>query len=269
MSILNKLERKFGRFGIPNLTLLFIFPQVALYVLSIGRPKMLEGLVLVPGLVLKGEWWRLITFLVIPPFTNALFAFFFWYLFYLMGTALENYWGTFRYNIYLLIGYAATVAASFLTPDFPSSNAFLQGSVFLAFAFLYPDFQLLIFFILPVKIKYVAAVTWIWYLLIMVFGQWGSRLLVLASIINFLIFFADDIVYRIKTGRRHMVGQASRFGASRKTEEPFHHCMVCGITDKTHPDMDFRYCPDCQGTYGYCTDHLNNHQHIVAEKTAN
>ena len=145
MSILNKLERRFGNLGIPNLTIILIAPQVVLYVLSIGRPDFLKGLYLVPTLVLAGQWWRLITFLVIPPFTNPIFAFFFWYLFFLMGTALDNYWGTFRYNIYVLIGYLATLAVAFLTPGAQASNGFLQGSIFLAFAFLYPDFQMLIF----------------------------------------------------------------------------------------------------------------------------
>lgn len=266
MSILNKLERRFGNLGIPNLTVVLIVPQVALYVLSLGRPEILSGLYLVPALVLEGQWWRLITFLVVPPFiTFPLFAFFFWYMFFLMGNALEGYWGTFRYNIYLLIGYLATLAVTFLTPGAQASNGFLQGSVFLAFAFLYPDFQMLIFFILPVKIKWIAVITWIWYLYMVVFGGWSARLLVLASVCNFLVFFWNDIVYRIKTGQRQMAGQATRFGASNKGDQPFHRCAVCGITDQTHPDMDFRYCQECQGTLGYCSDHLTNHHHI--EKT--
>lgn len=262
MSILNKLERRFGNLGIPNLTVVLIVPQVALYVLSIGRPEILNGLYLIPALVLEGQWWRLITFLVIPPFTNPIFAFFFWYMFFLMGGALEGYWGSFRYNIYLLIGYLATLAVTFLTPGATASNGFLQGSVFLAFAFLYPDFQLLIFFIIPVKIKWIAGLTWIYYIYIVVFGNWPSRLLVLASVCNFLIFFYTDIVHRIKTGQRHMAGQATRFGASNKGDQPFHRCTVCGITDQTHPDMDFRYCQECSGTLGYCSDHLANHQHL-------
>ncbi len=86
-----------------------------------------------------------------------MFAFFFWYLFYLMGTALERSWGTFRYNVFLLIGYVDTVGVAFIVPDVPANNAFLQGSVFLAFAYLFPDFVMYIFFILPVKIKWLGA----------------------------------------------------------------------------------------------------------------
>lgn len=262
MRILDQLERKYGRYGVPNVTVGLIFLQVIAYILSISRLEILHGLYLKPSLVLEGQIWRLFTFLAVPPITNPIFAFFFWYLFYLMGTALENHWGTFRYNIYLLIGYIATVAVSFLVPDTVSTNLFLQGSVFLAFAFLYPDFVIYIFFILPVKIKWLALLTWIGYFFTLVFGGWSSRLLVLASICNFLLFFAADIRERIKTGKRHMEFQAKRT-AQHSKKEPFHRCVVCGITDITNPDMDFRYCPECKDTPGYCSEHLPNHQHIT------
>jgi hypothetical protein len=265
MSLLDRLERKLGRFAVPHVTLALIVFQVGAYIviqasLRQGQESAAQRLLLIPERVLAGEVWRLVTFLVVPPVTNLIFAFFFWYLFYLMGTALERHWGVFRYNVYLLIGYIATVAVSFLTPDMPSSNGYLQASVFLAFAFLYPDFVLHLFFILPVKIKWLALLTWIGYVLALVFGGWLTRLLVLASVCNFLLFFGRDIVERIQAGRRHMAGQAARFAVREPTY--FHRCTVCGITDRTHPDMDFRYCSKCEGTYGYCMEHLHNHEHV-------
>ncbi len=147
-----KLEREFGRYAVARTTEGLILLQVITYVLTYARPEIVQSLYLIPAFVLQGEVWRLFTFLAVPPVTNPIFAFFFWYIFYMMGTALEGHWGTFRYNIYVLIGFIATVALSFLTPASPATNAFLQGSVYLAFAFLYPDFQLYLFFILPVKI---------------------------------------------------------------------------------------------------------------------
>lgn len=264
MSLLDKLERKYGRYEIPNLTLGFIFLQVPVFVISYSRPEILQALYLVPALVLQGEWWRVLSFLAVPPITNPIFAFFFWYMFYLMGSALEGHWGAFRYNIFLLIGYFATVAVSFLVPNSPSSNAFLQGSVFLAFAFLFPDFQLFLFFIIPVKIKYLALLTWIGYFLTLVFGSWLSRLLVLASICNFLFFFGNDILYRIRSGKRSMAFQAKQF-AGRNENQPFHTCTICSITDLSHPDMDFRYCPECAGSACYCADHIRGHEHLKAE----
>lgn len=262
MSLLDKLERKYGRYEIPNVTLAFIFVQVPVYIFSMARPELIGLLSLVPQLVLQGQWWRLLSFLAVPPVTNPIFAFFFWYMFYLMGTALESHWGAFRYNIFILIGYFATLLASFLVPDVPSSNGFLQASVFLAFAYLFPDFQIFIMFILPVKIKYLAIITWVLYFYKFAVGPMNIRLLVLSSVLNFLIFFGRDIWYQMRTGKRSMVFQAKQF-AGRDESKPFHTCTVCGITDLSQPDMDFRYCPDCAGSACYCTDHIRNHDHLL------
>ena len=272
MNFLTKLEQKLGRFAVPHLTLGLIACQVLVFLaiqvqVNPERQQAFEHrLLLIPDLVMAGEVWRLITFLVVPPITNVIFAFFFWYLFYLMGTALEYNWGSFRFNLYLLIGYLATVAVSFLEPNSPSSNGYLQASVFLAFAFLFPDFELYIMFLLPVKIKWMALLTWIGYGFTLLFGEWLSRFLVLASVANYLLFFGKDIIDRVKVGRRRMAVQAARL---KVKEPPYNHrCTICGITDKTNPSMDFRYCSKCAGARGFCTEHLRNHEHITTEEAA-
>jgi len=258
MSLLNNLERKLRRYAIPNVTLYLILGQALFFVFNLSGRFILDRVVLIPGLVLMGEWWRLITFLFIPPLTNPIFAFFAWYLFYLMGSALEGHWGSFRYNLFLLVGYVATVAVSFLMPLYPATNLFIGGSVFLAFAFLYPDFQLYIFFILPVKIKWLALLTWIGYAYKVLTGTGSDRLLVLASLGNYFLFFGKDIYWRIKTGRRRMTEQTRQFSGKK---EAFHTCAVCGKPDISHPQMEFRYCSDCGGL-GYCKDHIFNHKHV-------
>ncbi len=257
MSLLDKLERKLQRLAVPNITLYLIMGQVLLFVASMSGRFDLIRVVMIPDLVIAGEWWRLITFIFIPPTTNVVFAFFGWYLFYLMGNALEGHWGAFRYDLFLLIGYLFTVAVSFLIPGSAATNVFIGGSVFLAFAFLYPDFVLYIFFILPVKIKWLALLTWIGYGFTLITGSWQTRLLVLASIGNFLLFFGRDIFWKIKTGKRKMASQVREFSGSR---EPFHRCTVCGVTDRSNPNMEFRYCRECGGL-GYCKDHIFNHEH--------
>lgn len=258
MDLLNDLERKFRRYAVSNITLYLILGQVLFFVFDMSGRFILERVVLIPDRVLAGEWWRLITFLFIPPLTNPIFAFFAWYLFYLMGNALEGHWGPFRYNLFLVIGYLVTVAVTFLFPFSSATNIFIGGSVFLAFAFLYPDFTLYIFFIIPVKIKWLALLTWIGYAYQVLFGSWPTRLLVLASISNFLLFFGRDILWRMKTGKRAMATQARQFSGKK---EAFHTCAACGITDVSHPRMEFRYCPECGGL-GYCNDHIFNHEHI-------
>src|SRR5262245_36542156 len=143
MSLLSKLNAKFGRYGVPNLTVILIIGQVFTYVasrLDLNNQKLdvLDRLRLYPDRVLAGEWWRVLTFVFDPPGMNVIFAFFFWYLFYLMGTTLEVTWGAFRYNIYLLIGYIATVSCAigvYLASGgwipIPATNVFLYGTVFL------------------------------------------------------------------------------------------------------------------------------------------
>jgi len=262
MSLLDKLERKLRRYAISNVTLYLIIGQVLFFLFAISGRFVLERVVLIPDRVLMGEWWRLITFLFIPPLTNPIFAFFAWYLFYLMGSALESHWGAFRYNLFLLIGYIVTVAVSFIMPLYPATNLFIGGSVFLAFAFLFPDFQLYIFFIIPIKIKWLAFITWIGYAYELLVGSWSIRLLVLASITNYFLFFGKDIIWRMKTGSRRMTMQVQRYAA---TKEPFHKCTICGITDLSHPQMEFRYCSECGGL-GYCTDHIMKHEHVKKVK---
>ncbi len=257
MSLLNKLERKFRGLAIPNITLFLVLGQAFFYVAARSGQLDVGRMFLVPALVMQGEWWRLVAFLLIPPASNIFFIFFALYLFYLMGTALENHWGTFRYNVFLLTGYMLTIAVSFLTPGYPATNTFLGGSIFLAFAFLFPDFELYLFFILPVKIKWLALLAWIGYGWSFLSGGLSTKLMVLAAIGNVLIFFGRDIYWRIKTGRRKMAEQAKNIAGVR---EAFHKCEVCGKTDISHPDAEFRYCPECGGL-GYCMEHINNHEH--------
>jgi hypothetical protein len=142
----------------------------------------------------------------------------------------------------------------------------LEGSVFLAFAALYPDFEIYLFFLLPVKVKWLAMLTWIGYFFGLVSGTWTTRLLVLASICNFLLFFSKDIVSRVRMARRNMAMQARHIGV--KPKPYFHRCTVCGITDRSHPEAQFRYCQQCDGHHGYCMEHLRNHEHIKSQSAA-
>jgi len=257
-----RLEQRFGSYAIPHLTLALVAGQVAVFLLSWGNPGILANVGLVGALVLKGEFWRVVTFLFAPPMSHPIFLFFYWYLFALMGTALEAHWGLFRYNVFLLVGYLATLAVSFILPHAGASNTFLQASVFLAFAFVFPEFVLHLFFVFPVKIKWLAAITWLFYLYVIATGDWMARLLVLASIGNVLAFFGRDIWLRIRQGHRRMRRQT---GAVERQETPRHRCLVCGITNLSHPKMAFRYCSQCTGQCGYCSDHIRDHQHVTED----
>jgi hypothetical protein len=268
MKLLDRLQRRLGRFAVPHVTEGLIAGQVVFYALSVAEQggvaglQVLDKLAFVPSRVLAGELWRPFSFVFEPPLSNPVFAFFFWYLFYLMGTTLEHTWGTFRYNVFLLVGYVATVGAAFLVPEAPASILFLEGSVFLAFAYLYPDFRLYVMFVLPVRIKWLALLTWISYFLVILSGNLMAIVMMFASVANFFVFFGRDILRRARSGHRLMQDQASRVAARTK---PRHRCAICGITNLTHPDMDFRYCSKCAGSPCYCEEHLHNHQHVERE----
>lgn len=259
MRWIRSLERRLGPLALPHLTLCLVAGQVIFYIAQSFDATIVDALCLRGDAVLRGEVWRLVTFLFIPPATNPLFALFGWYFFYLMGSALESQWGAFRYNAFLLIAWAATVAVGFILPHTPATNLFIGGSVFLAFAWLYPEFQIFLFFILPVKVKWIALVTWLSYAMTLLAGTAVERLLVLASVLNLLVFFGRDIYYRIRAGRRRMAQQVA---VIREQAGPRHRCAVCGKDSESQPDLDFRYCTDCRPARAYCPDHLNAHPHL-------
>lgn len=262
MRLLARLERRFGRYAIPNITLYLIIGQVFFWLTTFSKPEVMDRIQMIPDRILDGEIWRLVTFVFTPPFQmHPVFMFFAMWLFHTMGTALEQTWGTFRYNAYLFIGYVLTVGISFFYPELPATVSFIGGSVFLAFAYLYPRFTLYIMFILPVQVRWLALITWIFYGITLITGPWQARLFVLAGVGNFLIFFGSDIFHRAKTGRRRMQEQAKRMTPS--TPSAFHECAACGRTDLTDPKIDFRYCSQCAGTPCYCEEHIRDHEHIV------
>ena len=259
MGFLHRLEHALGRFAIPNLALYLIGGQVLFLGFALLGQFDLGRILLVPALVVQGEFWRLFTFALVPPvaggqltMVGAVFLAVSWYFFHLISQALENHWGAFRFNLFFLVGWFLTVAVSFLTPYQATGYAFFAVSVFLAFALLNPDFELYVFFILPVKIKWFALLMWLGFAYTFVTGGWNARLAVLAATGNFLLFFAGEIVQRMKTGRRHMQQQARRTTFREDKSEPRHRCVVCGKTEQSHPQEDFRYGGDDRC---YCSEH--------------
>jgi len=267
--MLNRLERKFGHLAIPHLTIYIVVAQAVFFLGLVSRPQMLGDMVLVPQQVLGGEVWRLVTFLAIPPCPpgtrsiafDTFCSFFGLYLLWIMGGALEQQWGAFRYNIYLLIGYIATIASVWLVPWGVATNVYLMSSVFLAFAFLYPDFQLYILLLIPVRIKWLALITWVFYGIALLSGEWITRVVILAAVLNFLLFFWRDLIDMVRRGGRKVRHQSQAVAARRAESEPFHRCIICGRTEESDPELEFRYCPNCTNTPCYCMEHIFEHEH--------
>lgn len=262
MPFLKKLERLLGRFAIRHLALYLIIGQAGAFALIYSGRLPASDFVLFPYLVRSGEPWRLLTFLFLPPNLSIIWVGFSWYLFYLMGNALEGHWGTFRFTLFFFVGYLLTVAGAFFYPYEAADNVYLAGSVFLAFAHLFPDFELAIFFILPVKIKWLALLTWIIYAWSMLKGDPAERVAILAATGNFFLFFSQDLWLTAQMHSRKMQTQAERFaqaGAAR------HRCRICGKTELTNPEMDFRYCSKCAGAQCYCPEHMAQHEHVLTD----
>jgi hypothetical protein len=274
MSILSRLNAKFGHYAVPNLTMVLIVGQVFVYVAEQLNPgkqgfHLLERIRMYPDRVLAGEYWRVVTFLFEPPTSSLIFAAFFWYIFYLMGTTLEVNWGAFRYNVYLLIGYIGAIVCAFVAyftqgalAGVPAPSVFLYGSIFLAFARLFPYFTIYILFAVPIQIKWIAMLQWIGYAYGFLFGEWMIRAMIVASVANYLLFFGRDIWLGVKQGHRRMRFQARALQAPSRI---VHVCHTCGITSDDAPHMQFRYCSKCDGDSCYCPAHLREHEHVVAQ----
>lgn len=262
MRIIDKLERKFGRFAIVGLMKYIVALNLAVFLLMYVDPtgSLISKLMLYPERVMKGEVWRLVTYIFIPPSTSPFWILFTLYFYYMIGTALEKEWGSFKFNIYYLTGILGTTISSFITGA-AATAYYLNLSLFLAFAFIYPNYQILVFFFLPVKIKYLAWLDIILLGISFISGGFATKLSIIVAIANFLLFFGKDMILYVRN-RRKVYYNRKNFVTEMPRDKAFHRCTVCGITEKDDKTMEFRYCSKCEGDYEYCMVHLKNHEHI-------
>lgn len=284
MKFIDKLERKFGRFGIPNLTIYMIVCYVIGYALMIVNPGILNWLSLEPAYILRGQVWRLVTWILYPPSTSGVlwFAIAVLFFYYPIGTSLERTIGTFKYTLYILSGVIFTILGAFILYFLLGGNVlvgnvfstyYISLSTFLAYAMCYPDMQVLLMFIIPVKMKWMA----IFYVVIVVYemiqyvmaGAWYLVIPIVASLLNFIIFYfgTKDFsrynpkeVHRRNEFRRAMEPQGRMKSGSGSVTK--HKCAICGRTELDDPNLEFRFCSRCNGNYEYCQDHLFTHTHV-------
>lgn len=280
MNWLDKLERKLGRFAIPNLTVYLLIGYVIGFGVVYLMPEMVGYLTLEPALILRGQVWRLISWVLIPPTTNLISLVFLVLLYYSLGTALERTWGSFRYNVYIFSGLLFTVLAVFGLYAFyyfrygvevPLSVIGLIGtnyitmSIFLAFAAIYPNMEVMLYFILPIKMKWMALVYVVLAGYDFINGGIGIRVAIGASLLNFVIFFLSTRNFK-RFGPREQARKAKFKKQSRPhmtyTNGAHHRCAVCGRTELDDPCLEFRFCSKCNGNYEYCQDHLFTHEHV-------
>ena len=253
--MLNRLERIFRPITIPNLTIYLIIGQAMFFFAIAANPNIVGQMGLEANAILDGQVYRLIAFLFMPETLSPIWIFFQLYILWLMGRALEYQWGHTRFNLYIWIGYLLSIAVAFFVPNTIVYNTYLMGSIFLAFAFLFPDFEFLLFFILPVKVKWLALITWVLYAVAFLTpgAGWGTRLTILAAVSNFFVFFGKDIFFLAIRRNKSMLKKVSDI---ERHDHFMHKCITCGKTERTDPQTEFRYISEAGKTQCYCTDHL-------------
>jgi len=281
---LNKLHDAIDRFcathrnfGIYNLMRYVVIAQLAVYALYLLTGQnftLIQLLALDPARVLQGQIWRLVTFVFVPPFFSVLSLAISLYFYYWIGNVLEDYWGTGKFTLYYISGVVLTIIASFLAYFLGGGGSiaglhYVNMAMFLAYALLNPDAYVYFFFILPIRIKWLAWLDILYFAVdvLMAIGQgsWGAAMAPVVALLNFFVFFAPYFSHQAQVARRQNSRQAVNFKKAVREQQRDkgynHKCEICGRTDTDYPDLQFRYCSKCEGYHCYCEEHIYNHQH--------
>lgn len=293
MGIMNKLERKFGKYAIRNLMYYIIILYIIGLVIQLFGGDLYESLLsLNVEKILHGQIWRVVTFIIAPPAnTSLIFMIFTLYLYYMLGTTLENVWGAFRFNMYFIMGIIFNVVAAFLIyfifgEVYELNTYYLNLSLFFAFAVTYPEMQFLLFFILPIKVKWLAIIDAVYMGATIIFGYsfqympyalqvklfypllelgiYPSPIIAtaaLVSILNFLVFFLLTRNYK-RISPKEIKRKTTYKRQVKSSKSGTHKCAICGRNSEDFPELTFRYCSKCNGNYEYCQEHLFTHEHI-------
>ena len=267
-------------FGIPNLVKFIVIGNVLVYFLDMfSQGYASYALMFYTPWILQGEVWRIVTFIFVPTsgYNPSDMLSVLWFamslLFcYYIGNALERQWGTARFTVFYGLGVVLNIIVGFVMGS--TSMYYINMSMFFAFATLYPEMQVLLMGILPLKVKWLAWIEAALFAYDVFFSlasrQWVTAVLPLVALLNYFIFFWDDLMGTLRrTGERAVYRtrpQTINFKKAQKQVREhkgyLHKCAVCGITDADDPNMEFRYCSKCNGYYCYCMKHINNHVHV-------
>ncbi|MBD9204394.1 MAG: rhomboid family intramembrane serine protease [Oscillospiraceae bacterium] len=275
------------RFGIPNLMRVIVIGNVAVYVLMLltqaNDANALSFLTFNLNALLHGEVWRLVTFVFVPAYSSPFALLISLYFYYWIGSTLERQWGTAKFNLYYISGALLTVLgvvlASLITGNpylTAAGTGYVNLSMFFAFAFLFPDTTVLLFFILPVKMKWLAYLDGALFAfdIIKAIGahNWAGVVLPIVALLNFAVFIWPEVHYlkeraKYQNSRKTVqFRQAQQQQAKQAQQQGYRHkCAVCGRTDTDYPDLQFRYCSKCVGYHCFCQDHIFNHVHFTEE----
>ena len=283
---MSNFEKKFVKYAIKNLSLTLIMCYAAGYLIEMVLPGLFYFLTLNPYAIIHGQVWRLVTWILIPPdSSNLFFVLLMLYFYYSLGTSLERTWGTYRYNVYIFSGMLFTIIGSFLMMGYcylvrpadmvaygPSvffsavsplfSTYYVNMSIFLAFAATFPEVQVLLMFIIPIKVKVLGIIYGVMLIANFIQGSAYSRFAMAASLFNFVVFWITSKNHIHMSPKQVKRRQEYRREVKRNTGVTKHKCAICGRTELDSPDLEFRFCSKCNGNYEYCQEHLFTHQHV-------
>ena len=257
MDFMTKLERKFGKFSIPNLTVILIAGFILGYMIEIFSPAALELIALDPAKVMQGQIYRLITWVVIPPGAPSIFI--------ISGIVFTDIGIMITYFVMKLMGQAGLLNLYYEYGLYGASTYYLCMSMFLAYAFMFPDRQVLLYFIIPIRIKWLGYLD-IAYLILTILqyglmGYFTGMVTVVMSVLNFILFYFV-MKGKGRVSPSHRKRKKSYRQQVRQTQILTRHkCAICGQTEEDNPDLEFRYCSRCKGNYEYCQNHLFTHPH--------
>ena len=238
MSLINTLENKLGRYAIPGVVNILAGFQVVVWVMMKLKPEFGGFIELNRSAVLNGQLWRLVTWVFVPPAGHPIWLFFAVMLLTMMGRGLEEAWGAFRLNLYIFGGMTSIVIGAMIF-NCDALGIPLYSTILFAFAVFFPNYEFLLFFILPLKVKWIAALGGAM-LFLTILDTPEARLPVIFSLLNFLIAFGPGFL-KGASQRAAATERKSRFDmASRPAESFLHKCQACGKTELDDPQLDFR-----------------------------
>ena len=271
MVYIDRFCRKHPDFGIPNLMKYVCIANVIFWLLGVVNPVLLSYLRFDPYLVLHGQVWRIVTFALYPPSTGML-AFIAFYFYYWIGSTLEQYWGTPKFNVYFFSGLVLTLLYGFVIYFITGLRIQLNAeyvylSMFFSFAAMFPDMQVLLFFIIPVKMKWLALLDAAFFILGVVTTAFPVNLLPIVAVLNFFVFCGGELLrsvpHRPSAGTVNFRRASAKIRREQRDRLYTHKCAVCGRTDTDFPNLEFRYCSRCAGYHCFCEEHINNHIHFT------
>ena len=268
-SMIDNFCRRDPDFGVTELMKYITIANAAFWVLGAVNPVLLSYLAFNPALILRGQVWRIVSFIFYPPNTS-LIAFVAFYFYYWIGSTLEQYWGTAQFNCYFFSGVILTVLYGFIIYFVFGINIMLNSqyiylSMFFSFAALFPDMQVLFMFIIPVKMKYLALIDAAFFVFSVITSSFPVNLLPVVAVLNFLIFCWRDIPGMFPRRARPSAStvnfrrESGRIRKEQARKLYTHKCTVCGRTDTDYPELEFRYCSRCAGYHCFCSEHIHSH----------